>query len=400
MKLHSYSLIIILLTCSFAAMAQDRNITIDINTPEFYNNTKGRSISIIKEKEIWCANGRTDSVLWEVNYGKSKEPACKDIPGLQVLAKRDGAQVKVCILKRYNPFLEKEEVLSYPYDSVRKWNKKNWPEDAIPRLVFKLPYCIGNAVTLQSMEMYFFPFFIGVDYNNPCLNELPLSVSLGRSGVAEFGDAVLFFNKPGYMHPDDKVVVKVKENGVLQDDRTSDGLIYKSGYRMKDTLVIGGKLFRIDSIGSQWDKAYLRRLTAEKRIAKLPERHMRTLAPYFEQAKEYVLLDFWGTWCAPCIAGMPKLRALHDKVKSEVPFVSVCFDEPKNFAKAKEIFAENRLSWPQVFNSTAERESTLTKDLSITTFPTYMLVKKNGDIFYSTSGDGFDELSGLLLKGK
>ncbi|MGE7773682.1 TlpA family protein disulfide reductase [Chitinophaga sp. NPDC101104] len=400
MKPYRYSLVLALLVCSFAAIAQEQNITLELNSPTHFSGTKGRDIYDLKELQIWCVNNRPDSILRELNYGGKKGTACDSTFRLKVLSRRLGDQLQVCILKRYNPFLENEMVLTYAYDSLKKWNRKNCPPDALPRLTFRLPYCVGGAVAFRPFEMYLFPFSVGFSSNDPCVNDMPLAVSLGRSAVAEFGKTVIYFFKSDVLLPDNKIRVKVMEDGVLQDDRIGDGLVYKASYTMADTLVIGGKLFRIDSIGGDWDKVYMHRLEQSGLVAKVPESHMRTLAPYFEQAKEYVLLDFWGTWCAPCIAGMPKLRALHDKVKSEVPFLSVCFDDPKNYAKAKEIFAENQLSWPQVFNSILERKSTLTGELSVTTFPTYMLVKKNGEIFFSTSGDGFDELSRILLEGK
>ncbi|WP_423736692.1 TlpA family protein disulfide reductase [Chitinophaga caseinilytica] len=400
MKPYRYSLILALLVCSFATMAQERNFTVALHSPANYSGTKGRDIYDLKELQIWCVNNRPDSILREVNYGGNKGGACDSTFRLKVLSRRLGDQLQVCILKRYNPFLENEKVLTYSYDSLKKWNRKNCPADALPRLMFRLPYCVGGAVEVKPVEMYLFPFSVGFSSNDPCVNDMPLAVSLGRSAVAKFGKTVMYFYKSDNLLPDNKIRVKVMEDGILQDDRIGDGLVYKASYAMADTIVIGGKLFRIDSIGGKWDKVYLHRLTQSGLIAKVPENHMRTLAPYFDKAKEYVLLDFWGTWCKPCIAGMPKLRALHEKVKSEVLFVSVCFDDPKNYTKAKEIFEENKLSWPQVFNSMAEREFTLTKDLSVTTFPTYMLVKKNGDIFFSTSGDGFDELSRKLLEGK
>lgn len=32
-------------------------------------------------------------------------------------------------------------------------------------------------------------------------------------------------------------------------------------------------------------------------------------------AGKVVLLEFWGTWCAPCVRAMPRLQALHDRLK-------------------------------------------------------------------------------------
>ena len=37
---------------------------------------------------------------------------------------------------------------------------------------------------------------------------------------------------------------------------------------------------------------------------------------FSEYRGKHTLLDFWATWCGPCLADMPRLRKLHDKYKS------------------------------------------------------------------------------------
>ncbi len=32
---------------------------------------------------------------------------------------------------------------------------------------------------------------------------------------------------------------------------------------------------------------------------------------------KYVLLDFWGSWCGPCMADVPKLKALHQQFDTQ-----------------------------------------------------------------------------------
>ncbi|SDB51776.1 Thiol-disulfide isomerase or thioredoxin [Flavobacteriaceae bacterium MAR_2010_188] len=46
-----------------------------------------------------------------------------------------------------------------------------------------------------------------------------------------------------------------------------------------------------------------------------------------------IFLNFWATWCPPCIAEMPNIDKLHEEMGDEVAFVLLSFDD--NFEKAK-----------------------------------------------------------------
>lgn len=38
--------------------------------------------------------------------------------------------------------------------------------------------------------------------------------------------------------------------------------------------------------------------------------------PALESVKgKVVLIEFWGTWCAPCVRAMPRIQALHARFK-------------------------------------------------------------------------------------
>ena len=55
-----------------------------------------------------------------------------------------------------------------------------------------------------------------------------------------------------------------------------------------------------------------------------------------EKGKTYVI-EFWATWCGPCIASMPHLSDMADKYKGKVSFVSVnTWDFRTNDPKVKE----------------------------------------------------------------
>jgi len=47
-----------------------------------------------------------------------------------------------------------------------------------------------------------------------------------------------------------------------------------------------------------------------------------------------IFLNFWATWCPPCVAEMPSIDKLHEEVGDEVTFVMLSLDEDFERAKA------------------------------------------------------------------
>ncbi len=119
---------------------------------------------------------------------------------------------------------------------------------------------------------------------------------------------------------------------------------------------------------------------------------------------KYVFIDFWGSWCAPCIASIPQLKELYETVRhrEDVAVVGIALDHAKDLEKLKGIMAQKGVEWPGYWNHYNDMKlpSVPTGKLKISSFPTYMIVDKAGKIVYRTKkgGGGTKEAIGFFKK--
>ena len=89
----------------------------------------------------------------------------------------------------------------------------------------------------------------------------------------------------------------------------------------------------------------------------------------------YVLVDFWASWCGPCKGEIPNLAKLHKAYKDKGLTVVGIFvwDKEENFAKAVE---DEGITWAQIFD-TEDRAAAL---YGIDGIPQIMLIAPDGTI--------------------
>ena len=91
-----------------------------------------------------------------------------------------------------------------------------------------------------------------------------------------------------------------------------------------------------------------------------------------------VLLDFWATWCGPCITELPNLKEVYEKYHDsgfEIIGISLDSDE----AALREFIKENRLTWRQVFDG-KRWESPLVQQYGIRGIPAQFLIDQEGRV--------------------
>lgn len=92
-----------------------------------------------------------------------------------------------------------------------------------------------------------------------------------------------------------------------------------------------------------------------------------------------VLLDFWGTWCPPCVNSVPAVRDLQKRFSKEPQFkmISVSvneFDEEK----WRGFIEKNQMVWTQ-YN---DRDRHVASLFAVHQFPTYILLDAEGIVRY------------------
>lgn len=109
--------------------------------------------------------------------------------------------------------------------------------------------------------------------------------------------------------------------------------------------------------------------------------------------KKYVLLDFWGSWCMPCRAGHPHLKALYEKYKDSGFEIVAVADEGRGdlaiqIANWNTAVTADDLPWINLLATDRERSGfNPIKDFGIKAFPTKILLDPDGKIIATYSGD-------------
>ncbi len=116
-----------------------------------------------------------------------------------------------------------------------------------------------------------------------------------------------------------------------------------------------------------------------------------------------VVVDFWATWCGPCVAEMPNMKKLYEKYHGKgVEFLGVSLDQPKEdggLDALKKFVKEREIPWPQYYQGKGWA-SDFSKSWGINAIPAMFVVDQQGKLFSVEARGKLEELIPELLAKK
>ena len=109
---------------------------------------------------------------------------------------------------------------------------------------------------------------------------------------------------------------------------------------------------------------------------------------------KYVYLDFWATWCIPCITDMPLIEELNKKFGKNIVFVSVSIDKEFNTMK-KFLEKKKEYNWTFLHNSMRPE---LVEMYNVLAIPAYFLIDPKGIIIRSPAEKPGGNLEDTFIK--
>ena len=127
-------------------------------------------------------------------------------------------------------------------------------------------------------------------------------------------------------------------------------------------------------------------------------------ALFRELAKPYkgriILVDFWGTWCVPCLQALSKSQEEYQRL-SQYDIVYMYFANNSPELKWKDVIEQYQIKGDNVvhFNLEPTEQKAIEQYFQISAFPSYFLIDQEGDLLpYKVDARNLDALEELIKR--
>ncbi len=362
-------------------------------------------------------NGDIDSALFDKYYSYYKFDTTKltnEIVDSEILfligTKNNGKRVIIVDSNNDEDF-SGEKVLEYEYPVSLEKEKEL--DSLLQVVTVKYDYFYNGEVIFREVEISPSPYkgSLGVQFHtdNEIEKKYFLFVSLPKYKIGgaklnktEFDIYISNgFTSEVYSKKNVEIFLAPEYSKELPSEKGGD-----ISYQIGDIYNVNGQDFLIESISYWGDTLNLKYLGDNNHPEGLSEGFY---LPKFKAQQldnivftldnypdKYILFDFWGTWCNPCIKSIPDIRSLYKDFSSKsFILVSVAYDRDRR--AVIDFVNKESMDWVHVFvDQNVEDGNSLVSKLKVHSFPTTILIDPDHKII--ARDKKVDELRKILNK--
>jgi thiol-disulfide isomerase/thioredoxin len=121
---------------------------------------------------------------------------------------------------------------------------------------------------------------------------------------------------------------------------------------------------------------------------------------FHDLGADLVLLDFWGSWCGPCVNSIPKLVELQKQYPERTfKVVGIAYEQDDNLAervqKARQATSQLGIPYTVLLGEADGKPCPLKEALHVQVYPTMILVDRQGNLVWRDQGVGPNTFSRL-----
>jgi len=287
-----------------------------------------------------------------------------------------------------------EKIFEYEYPLSKEKQKE--VEDSLPTVLTQYEYFENNQLLTKKIKIKPIPYkgSLGINFNTDNQTEKKYFLfasfpEFKKGNISLNGQDLEIFVSNGFSRVNflkERISLFITSNADSLPSELKGDIPYQIG----DIFNVTGHDYLIDSVTNWGDKLLIKYVGLNSKpigitegfyIPKFEAKHLdNSIFELNQHPNKYILLDFWGTWCNPCIALIPELKKLNSEFKNNnFIIVSVAYD--RDAQKVLDFVKNKQMDWEHVFvNQTQPDKNSLIEKLKITSFPTTILIAPNGKI--------------------
>ena len=102
------------------------------------------------------------------------------------------------------------------------------------------------------------------------------------------------------------------------------------------------------------------------------------------RGKKAVMIDFWASWCAPCLTTLPHVQTVHEKYGDQVEVLAISLDDSED--EVARFVGEQGFSFRVLWVGGSPEHAKVIEDYKVEGIPRLVLIDKEGKIASDVSG--------------